>query len=107
MKTESVCLNLIAARRLRDELFDYLREQNDLVTGFTASAAVGHGPNAQLHTTEEQVKGYADQILVRIILESADAQRLLDRLAAEFAGTEMVYWIAPVMEFGLIGERKP
>ena len=107
MMTETVSLNLVAARRLRDELFDYLREQNDLVTGFTASEAVGHGPNAQLHTPEEQVKGYADQILLRIVLERTDAQRLLDRLAAAFAGTEIIYWIAPVMDFGLIGERKP
>lgn len=107
MKTESVCLNLVAARRLRDELFDYLREQNDLVTGFTTSEAIGHGPNAQLHTTEEQVKGYADQVLVRIVLERANAQQLLDRLAAAFAGTEIIYWVAPVMEFGLIGVRNP
>lgn len=107
MKTESVCLNLIAARSLRDELFDYLREQNDLVAGFTASEAIGHGPNAQLHTTAEQVRGYADQVLVQIVLERADAQQLLDRLAAAFAGTEIVYWIAPVMNFGPIAERKP
>lgn len=107
MNTEPVCLNLVAARRLRDELFDYLREQSDLVTGFTASESVGHGSNARLHTMEEQVKGYADQVLVRIILERTDAERLLDRLGAAFAGTEIVHWIMPVMEFGVIGERAP
>lgn len=107
MTTEPVCLNLVAARRLRDELFDYLREQNDLVTGFTASETVGHGPNAQLHSMEEQVKGYADQVLIRIILEKSDALRLLDRLAVELAGTGIVHWITPVAEFGVIGERKP
>lgn len=37
MSAELVCLTLIAARSLRDELFDYLDEQCDLVPGFTAS----------------------------------------------------------------------
>ena len=37
MSAELVCLTLIAARSLRDELFDYLNEQRDLVSGFTGS----------------------------------------------------------------------
>jgi hypothetical protein len=41
MSAELVCLTLIAARSLRDELFDYLSEQSDIAPGFTASAARG------------------------------------------------------------------
>ena len=37
MSAEFVCLTLIVGRALRDELFDYLSEQRDLVSGFTAS----------------------------------------------------------------------
>ncbi len=48
MSAELVYLTLIAARSLRDELFDYLSEQRDLVSGFTASDAAGHGPDARL-----------------------------------------------------------
>ena len=43
MTDESVCLTLIVPRQLRDELFDYLSEQSDLVPGFTASDAAGYG----------------------------------------------------------------
>ena len=32
-----VCLTLVVGRELRQELFDYLSEQTDLVPGFTAS----------------------------------------------------------------------
>jgi len=73
MSDERVCLTLIAARSLRDELFDYLSEQRDLVPGFTASDVAGHGPDVRLQTSAEQVKGRADEIMVRTILQAQEA----------------------------------
>jgi hypothetical protein len=102
MTTEPVCLTLIAARQLRQELFDYLSGQSDLVSGFTASEVAGHGPSVQLQTASERVKGHAEHILVRIILDNAAAQKLLEGLKTTFAGTHLVYWIMPVAEFGLV-----
>jgi hypothetical protein len=102
MSTEFVCLTLISARSLREELFDYLSEQRDLVSGFTASDAAGHGPEVRLQTSAEQVKGHADDVLVRTVLQAEDAARLLERLKAAFAGSRIVYWIMPVSEFGVI-----
>ena len=102
MTTEFVCLTLIAARSLRDDLFDYLGEQRDLLSGFTASDAAGHGPDVRLQTPAEQVKGHADELMVRIILQAQDAAQLLERLKTAFAGSRMVYWIMPVSEFGVI-----
>ena len=106
MTFEPVCLTLIAARKLREELFDYLSEQRDLVSGFTASDAAGHGPTVRLHSTTEQVKGHADEVLVRTILERRDAAQLLARLKTAFAGTKLVYWIMPVTEFGAVDDHK-
>lgn len=104
MTGEPVCLTLIAARQLREELFDYLSEQRDVVSGFTASDGAGHGPTVRLQTAAEQVKGHADEVLVRIILQRQGAERLLARLKTAFAGTRLVYWIMPVMEFGVIDD---
>ncbi len=102
MSTELVCLTLIAPRSLRTELFDYLSEQRDLVPGFTASDAAGHGPDVRLQTSAEQVKGHADELMVRTILQAQKAAQLLERLKAAFAGSRMVYWIMPVLDFGAI-----
>jgi len=102
MTTELVCLTLTAALSLRDELFDYLGEQRDLISGFTASDAAGHGPDVRLQTPAEQVKGHADELVVRIILQAQDAAQLLERLKTAFAGSRMVYWIMPVSQFGVI-----
>jgi hypothetical protein len=102
MSTALVCLTLIASRQLRDELFDCLGEQADIVTGFTASDAAGHGRDVRLHTPAERVRGHADQVVVRIVLPQIDATRLLDRVRVSMAGTRLVYWILPVIEFGTI-----
>lgn len=104
MTAQSVCLTLIAARWFRDELFDYLGDQHDLVPGFTASDGAGHGPAVRLQTSAEQVKGHADEVLIRIILERQDSARLLVRLKTAFSGTRLVYWIVPVIEYGVIGD---
>jgi len=97
-----VCLTLIAGRELQQELFDYLSDQTDLVPGFTASAAVGHGPAIRLHSAAEQVKGRADRVLVYIALEQAAADLLIERLKAAFAGAHLIYWTTPVGTLGLI-----
>ena len=102
MSAEFVCLTLIAGRSLRDELFDYLSEQRDLVSGFTASSAAGHGPDVRLQTSAERVKGHADELMVRTILRAQQAAQLLERLKTAFAGSRIVYWIMPVTEFGVI-----
>jgi len=102
MSAELVCLTLIAARSLRGELFDYLTEQRDLVSGFTASEVAGHGPDVRLRTSAEQVMGHADELMVRTVLPAQAAAQLLERLKAAFAGSRIVYWMMPVAEFGVI-----
>ncbi|MGY4567132.1 DUF3240 family protein [Bradyrhizobium sp. USDA 3256] len=102
MSVELVCLTLIAARSLRDELFDYLSEQRHLVSGFTASDVAGHGPDVRLQTSAERVKGHADELMVRIVLQAQAAAQLLEGLKTAFAGSRIVYWILPVAEFGVI-----
>ncbi|MBW7963978.1 DUF3240 family protein [Bradyrhizobium sp. BR 10261] len=102
MTDQPVCLTLIVPHRLREEVFDYLAEQIDLVSGFTASHVAGHGGEVQLHTAAERVQGHADQAMVQVILARNDATRLLERLGVSFAGAKLVYWAMPVTEFGKI-----
>ncbi len=104
MTDEIVSLNLIAARSLRAERFDFIAGQRDLVSGFTASEVAGHGSRVRLETTAEQVKGHADQVLVRMVLEKDNAAQLLARLRTAFAGAGLVYWTSPVTGFGELDE---
>ncbi len=97
-----VCLTLVAARQLERELLDYLSSQADLAPGFTVSAATGHGTNAELYSMAERVKGRADRVIVRIILDEPAAGPLIDRLRQTFARTRLTYWTAEVLDFGVI-----
>jgi hypothetical protein len=102
MTAGRVCLTLVADRRIRQELFDFLAEQTDLISGFTASDAAGHGRAARLHSPGEQVKGRADGVLIRMVLEDAGAAQLIERLHAAFRGAHITYWTTPVQRFGTI-----
>ncbi|MDN4982643.1 DUF3240 family protein [Bradyrhizobium arachidis] len=102
MTDQQVCLTLIVPRQLREEMFDYLAEQSDIVSGFTASRTAGHGGEVRLYTAAERVQGHADQAMVQVILAHDEAVRLLDRIRGSFAGTRLVYWTTPVTEFGII-----
>ncbi|MFZ5715265.1 MAG: DUF3240 family protein [Bradyrhizobium sp.] len=90
MTDQPVCLTLIVPDQLREELLDYLTDQTDLVSGFTAAPGAGHGAGVRLQTAAERVKGHADQTAVQIILARSDASNLLDRLRASFGGGDGV-----------------
>ncbi len=102
MSAARQCLTLVAGRELRDELFEYLSQQVDLVPGFTASEAAGHGISVHLPSAAERVKGRADRVLVRVVLDDGAAGQLIARLKDAFAGTQLVYWLTPVSDFGVI-----
>jgi hypothetical protein len=102
MKMARVCLTLLANREIRDELIEHLSEQPELVPGFTASDAEGHGPTVRLRTAAERVKGRADRALVKIIMDEAAATQLITQIEQEFVGSHLVYWTTPVLSFGVI-----
>jgi Protein of unknown function (DUF3240) len=102
MTTERVCLTLVVGRTIREELFEFLSQQTELASGFTASEVEGHGPSVRLHSATERVKGRADRVLVRTILEATAASELIARMQDAFAGAHLVYWTTPVLLAGVI-----
>jgi hypothetical protein len=99
--TAYVCLTLVADREIQQDLFDYLSEQAPLVAGYTASEAEGHGSTARLHSIAEQVKGRANRVLIRMILDEQVADQLIQQIMRVFAGTHIVYWTTPTLQFGV------
>ena len=105
MTAEPVCLTLIASRKLRQELFDYLTAQRDLVSGFTASDGAGHGPTVRLQSSRPSTSRVTPtRCWCGSFWKGQDAAQLLARLKTAFAGSRLVYWIMPVMEFGVVDD---
>jgi len=45
---------------------------------------------------------HSDRSALAFVLPLSDVERLLDRIRASFAGTNLVYWTLPMTEFGTI-----
>jgi hypothetical protein len=95
-----VVLTLILPAALEEDVLDHLLAHPEWVTGFTTAAAEGHGRNAVLQTTSEQIRGRARRRVVTLLVANATLDSLLGSLRAAFQNPEMAYWVTPLLGFG-------
>lgn len=92
-------LHLIVPQAVEDALVEWLLERED-VPGFTSSAVSGHGSSERSLTTAEQVAGRSRRVMFRVLLPTATAREVLERLSADFGGSGLHFWTLPVLEHG-------
>lgn len=80
---------------------DYLMEQPD-IAGFTSSEAFGHGSDPQKLNLIEQVEGRKKQILFQVHMELECAKMTINRLKEDLKGTDVHYWLVPIIETGCL-----
>lgn len=98
------CLFTLALpRALEDEVLDLLREQRDLVPGFSVVHGQGVGSGASLSTAMEQVQGRARRVLVYAVMREADVAPLVQRLGQALKSPGVFYWAAPLLASGRLG----
>lgn len=96
------CLTLIAPKALEENMLDLLLEHETLAGGFTTSEVEGHGRNVTYQSSAEKVRGRAHQVEMKIIMQHADAQTLLQDIKQALPGSNILYCITPVIESGSI-----
>lgn len=95
------CLfTLVLPRALEEELLDLLRQQSDLVPGFSVLHGEGVGQQAPLTTAMEQVQGRARRVFVQIAMRSEHVAPLVERLRAAMRAPQVSYWVVPLQAFG-------
>lgn len=95
------CLfTLVLPRALEEELLDLLRQQSDLVPGFSVLHGDGIGSQAPLTTTMEQVQGRARRVFIQIAMRSDDVALLVARLREAMRAPQVSYWVVPLQTFG-------
>ncbi|MCD6673894.1 MAG: DUF3240 family protein [Burkholderiaceae bacterium] len=104
---ERVLLTLIAPASLGESVADLLLEAPELVSGFTSSAASGHGARLRFEATSERVRGRGRRTRFELVLGRAGAMALLERLRATLGEANIYYWICPMLECGTLGEPAP
>ncbi|MDO9372284.1 MAG: DUF3240 family protein [Gammaproteobacteria bacterium] len=119
MNSPDCCLTLIVPKALEENLLDVLLEHETLsrsrhpasrdtgtsmygAGGFTTSEVEGHGRNVTYQSSAEKVRGRAHRIEMKIIMQHADAQTLLQDIKQALPGSNIIYCITPVIESGSI-----
>ncbi|MCO5100818.1 MAG: DUF3240 family protein [Burkholderiaceae bacterium] len=101
---EPVLLTLVAPASLGESVADLLLEAPEFVSGFTSSAASGHGARLRFEAVSERVRGRGRRTRFELVLGRGDATALLARLRASLGDANVYYWICPMLECGNLGE---
>jgi len=93
-------LTLALPLALEEEVLDLLRQQKDLVPGFSVTQGHGIGGHAPLTTAMEQVQGRARRVFVHMVMRSDDVAPLVARLREVLPSPQVFYWAVPLQAFG-------
>jgi hypothetical protein len=100
--TVAVTINVPPAAE--DRLTDWLLGRPE-VAGFTSVAAYGHGASHDDLTIAEQVTGRQRRVEIRLEIAADALDALLAAITATFDGTELYYFVTPVLRSGHLRRR--
>lgn len=93
-------LSMMVADDVAQAIEDLLLSRRDLVSGFSTSAANGHGANVALTEDAQLVAGHAPRTHFRSIGEEHEMRALLAAIKAALPQANIYYWLTPVIEAG-------
>ena len=100
--TVAVTINVAPAGEER--VIDWLLGLED-VAGFTSYAAFGHGASHEDLTIAEQVTGRQRRVEIRLEIGLPGLDAFVTALTAAFSGTDLYYFVQPVLRSGHLRAR--
>ena len=95
-----VLLSLTMPNDIAQHVEDLLLSRPDLVRGFTASVAEGHGSAVHLVEPGELVAGHSPRTQIRMVGPEENMRAVLALIKAELPRANVFYWLVPVIEMG-------
>ena len=95
-----VLLSLTLPNDVAQDVEDLLLSRPDLVRGFTASVAEGHGSVVQLVEPGELVAGHSPRTQIRMVGPEENMRAVLALLKTQLPRANLFYWLVPVIEMG-------
>ena len=95
-----VLLSLTLPNDVAQHVEDLLLSRPDLVRGFTASVAEGHGSVVQLVEPGELVAGHSPRTQIRMVGPEEKMRAVLTLLKSELPRANVFFWLVPVIEMG-------
>ncbi len=97
---DKVLLTLVMPDELAQEIEDLLLSRDDLVKGFTASHAEGHGATVELVEAGELVAGHAPRTVIRSVGEETAMRAVVALIKQELPRANVYFWLVPVIDAG-------
>lgn len=95
-----VLLSLTLRNDVAQHVEDLLLSRPDLVRGFTASLAEGHGAVIPLVEPGELVSGHSPRTQIRMVGTEEHMRAVLELIKSELPRANVFYWLVPVIEMG-------
>jgi len=99
-----VAVTLNVAPAAEERVIDWLLGGEE-TTGFTSYMAFGHGADHDDLSIAEQVTGRQRRVEIRLDLRQPQVEPFLAKLIAAFDGTDLYYFVAPVLRVGHLRKR--
>ncbi len=99
--SETYLLTLIADPGLEEALVDWLLRY-EARYGFTSARLDGHSSQLNGLTLAEQVAGRKRKIQFQMGVDEEELKFLLERLALDFPGSGIQYWVVPMLASGKV-----
>jgi len=95
-----VLLSLTMPNDVAQHVEDLLLTRPDLIRGFTASVAEGHGSVVPLVEPAELVSGHSPRTQIRTVGPEDSMRAVLALIKGELPHANIFYWLMPVIEVG-------
>jgi hypothetical protein len=95
-----VLLTLVMPNDVARHVEDLLLSRPDLINGFTASSADGHGSGIKLVEAAELVSGHAARTLIQTAGPEDVMRQILLVIKHALPCANIFFWITPIIEIG-------
>lgn len=95
-----ILLSLTMPNDVAQHVEDLLLSRPDLVRGFTASLAEGHGAVVPLVEPSELVNGHSPRLQIRLAGTEEAMRAVLVLIKSELPRANIFYWLVPIIEMG-------
>lgn len=95
-----VLLNLIMTNDVAQHVEDLLLNHPELVRGFTASQAEGHGSVVSLVEPGEQVSGHSPRTRIQTAGPEEAMRMVLALIKADLPRANIYFWLLPIIDMG-------
>lgn len=97
------CLTVLLPAAAEERVVDWLLARPGPAIEFSVHSVAARGPLVRLEAGEEQVRGHAHRIEVKLIAERPTIEALTTEVSQLMAGTPGGYWVLPVERFAAFG----